>query len=73
MMKGWDKMPIDILMEEAKEMPEESILDVIRYVKWLKLERMPEKKKIRKAGIMEGQFTIPDDFDEPLDDFEGYM
>ncbi|HEX2076383.1 MAG TPA: type II toxin-antitoxin system prevent-host-death family antitoxin [Longimicrobium sp.] len=27
----------------------------------------------RKAGSARGQFTVPDDFDEPLEDFRDYM
>jgi antitoxin (DNA-binding transcriptional repressor) of toxin-antitoxin stability system len=27
----------------------------------------------RKAGSAQGLFTVPDDFDEPLDDFRDYM
>ena len=30
-------------------------------------------KKERKLGILKGQYSIPDDFDEPLDDLKEYM
>ena len=30
-------------------------------------------KKDRKLGILKGQYSIPDDFDEPLDDLKEYM
>ncbi len=26
----------------------------------------PEEKPLRPAGLAEGEFTVPDDFDEPL-------
>ncbi len=32
-----------------------------------------EPKKERKLGILKGQYSIPDDFDEPLDDLKEYM
>ena len=32
-----------------------------------------ERKKERKLGILKGRFSIPDDFDEPLDDLKEYM
>ena len=32
-----------------------------------------ERKKERKLGILKGKFSIPDDFDEPLDDLKEYM
>ena len=32
-----------------------------------------ERKKERKLGVLKGRFTIPDDFDEPLDDLKEYM
>jgi len=34
-------------------------------------EVSPKKKLI--AGLAKGMATIPDDFDEPLDDFKEYM
>jgi hypothetical protein len=32
-----------------------------------------EHKKERKLGILKDKFSIPDDFDEPLDDLKEYM
>jgi hypothetical protein len=32
-----------------------------------------QQKKERKLGILKGQYSIPDDFDEPLDDLKEYM
>lgn len=28
---------------------------------------------VRKAGSLKGAFIVPDDFNEPLDDFKDYM
>ncbi|MEA5137620.1 DUF2281 domain-containing protein [Arcicella rigui] len=30
-------------------------------------------KKERKLGVLKGKLSIPDDFDEPLDDLKEYM
>jgi hypothetical protein len=32
-----------------------------------------ERKKERKLGTLAGKISIPDDFDEPLDDLKEYM
>jgi len=32
-----------------------------------------ERKKERKLGTLAGKLSIPDDFDEPLEDFKDYM
>ena len=32
-----------------------------------------ERKKERKLGTLAGKLSIPDDFDEPLDDLKEYM
>jgi hypothetical protein len=32
-----------------------------------------QQKKERKLGILKGKYSIPDDFDEPLDDLKEYM
>jgi Protein of unknown function (DUF2281) len=34
---------------------------------------LPPQKKERKLGVLKGKFSIPDDFDEPLDDLKEYM
>jgi hypothetical protein len=31
------------------------------------------KKKLRIPGALKGKVTIPDDFNDPLDDFKAYM
>jgi antitoxin (DNA-binding transcriptional repressor) of toxin-antitoxin stability system len=37
------------------------------------LARMIPARRGRKAGSARGLFTVPDDFDEPLEDFRDYM
>jgi antitoxin (DNA-binding transcriptional repressor) of toxin-antitoxin stability system len=35
--------------------------------------RLVPLRRKRKAGSARGLFTVPNDFDEPLDDFRDYM
>ncbi|MGB5594865.1 MAG: DUF2281 domain-containing protein [Crocosphaera sp.] len=37
------------------------------------IEEKPTTKKRRQSGSAKGQILISPDFDEPLEDFEGYM
>jgi prevent-host-death family protein len=37
------------------------------------LARVVPLRRGRKAGSARGLFIVPDDFDEPLDDFRDYM
>jgi antitoxin (DNA-binding transcriptional repressor) of toxin-antitoxin stability system len=37
------------------------------------LARITPFRRGRQAGSARGLFTVPDDFDEPLDDFRDYM
>ena len=36
-------------------------------------DRSSAKRPRRQAGSAKGLITVPDDFDEPLDDFKPYM
>ena len=76
-------MPMNALVKEAQGLSEKAILDVIRYMRFLKFETdsfnnvdapgTQPRRKIRKAGIWKGQIKMSDDFDAPLDDFKEYM
>lgn len=37
------------------------------------LARVVPTRRARKAGSARGLFTVPDDFDAPLEDFRDYM
>lgn len=37
-----------------------------------RLKKEPQKKK-RPLGLLKGKIHIPDDFDDPLEDFKDYM
>ena len=78
-------MPIDVLLQEARGMTDDAIMEVIHYMQYLKIAParksayavMPiaesEKKIYRKPGLYKGKIKMAAGFDEPLDDFEEYM
>lgn len=79
-------MPLELLLQqEAKGLTDEELKEVIRYVRFIKIEAgIPAyysrnnvtstgKKKIRSAGKYRGQGWMAEDFDAPLDDFKEYM
>jgi Protein of unknown function (DUF2281) len=75
-------MTIDTeILQTITQMPEPLKQEVLHYAKYLienyseskSEEKQPQKK--RRAGILKGTFVLPlpDDFDEPLEDFKEYM
>lgn len=74
-----------ILQQETKGLTDEAMMEVIRFVRFMKLEagyhdRYLEKtrsstgkKKYRTTGKYLGQGWMSDDFDEPLAEFGEYM
>jgi hypothetical protein len=79
-------MPLELLLQqEAKGLTDEALREVIRYVRFIKIEAgilakysnssltSTGKRKIRSAGKYRGQGWMSDDFDAPLDDFKEYM
>ena len=75
-------MAIEALLKEAKGLSEESLLEVIRFIRFLKQEHqnssdlpdaLPSQQKIRKEGLYKGQIWMSDDFNSPLDEFKEYM
>lgn len=79
-------MPLELLLQqEAKGLTDEALKEVIRYVRFIKIESgipmkysssnvtSTGKKKLRSAGKYRGQGWMADDFDAPLDDFKEYM
>lgn len=72
-------METDILMT-VSQLPEALKQEVLHYAEFLAEKHKktlvsdnPEKK--RRAGTMKGMFVLPlpDDFDEPLEEFKEYM
>ena len=74
-------MALDLILQEAQGLSEESLMEVIRFMKFIKAEGMKaadaksemEYSKVRKAGLYRGQIWMADDFDAPLSEFKEYM
>lgn len=77
-------MGLDLLLQETKGLSEEALMEVVRFVKFMKSESANNlglasandsngTKKIRLAGKYRGKGWMADDFDEPLNDFKEYM
>ncbi|NER94899.1 MAG: DUF2281 domain-containing protein [Symploca sp. SIO1B1] len=75
-------MDIDTeILQTVVAMPESLKQELLHYAKYLRdnyskditQEQHPVKK--RRSGILKGTFVLPlpDDFDEPLEDFAQYM
>lgn len=72
-----------VILEKLEALPESLQTEVLHYIEFLaeryaneEVEEIKDKtKKRRLFGSMKGTFVLPlpDDFDEPLDDFEEYM
>ena len=65
---------------QLDSLPEEVRKKVLEYIallmeEWAQNNAAPEPSQKKKLifGLAEGMITIPDDFDEPLDDFKEYM
>ena len=73
-------MPLELLIQETQGLSNEAIMEVVRFVRFLKTESQSDtalaaqpKKKYRTAGMHRGQGWMADDFDAPLADFKEYM
>lgn len=69
-------MAIDLLIKETEGLSEDKLMEVVRFVRFIKLNSIDEKNnpvKTRKAGKYRGQGWMADDFDAPLEDFKEYM
>ncbi|NES18965.1 MAG: DUF2281 domain-containing protein [Symploca sp. SIO3E6] len=75
-------MDIDTeILQTVVAMPESLKQELLHYAKYLienHSQDIPQEHhsvKKRRSGILKGTFVLPlpDDFDEPLEDFEQYM
>ncbi len=69
-------MAIDLLEREVRGLPEEDILRVIEFVRFIKYEAAQKKAKTprRVPGHFSDQLLyIADDFDDTPEGFEEYM
>ena len=74
--------PLDTeILQTIAQMPESLKREILHYAKYLIVnhaqeitQNAPPAKK-RRFGILKGTFVLPlpDDFDEPLEDFKEYM
>lgn len=64
------------LYVKINALPEDLRKQVIAFIDRIMGNKRPEKQEQRQGGIpglAKGRIIIPDDFDEPLDDFKSYM
>ena len=72
-------MALELLVEEAKGMSEESLMEVLRFMRFIKIENRHEHSLstdgpvVREAGKYRGQIVMSDDFNEPLEEFREYI
>jgi hypothetical protein len=78
-------MPLDMLLQEAKGMTDDELMEVVHFMQFLKIApaksvavfvspmASQEKKIYREPGLYKDQIKITEGFDDPLDDFEEYM
>lgn len=78
-------MAYELLIQEAQGMSEVALMEVVRFMRFIKGERREEASKsaaeqtedmskwIRRPGGLSGRIVMSDDFDEPLEEFEEYM
>jgi hypothetical protein len=57
------------LLEAFRALSPEKQIEVLDFAEFLK-RRKPEVQTDRPSGLCKGQFTVPDDFDDPLDPSE---
>lgn len=77
-------MALELLMQEARDLSEEALMEVVRFVRFIKVENSSSHnpglemndvsaKKVRTAGMYKGKIWMADDFDSPLEEFKEYM
>jgi len=75
-------MTVDIeILQTLEQMPEPLKQELLHYAKYLvenyskTISQESSLKEKRRSGILKGTFVLPlpDDFDEPLPDFQEYM
>ena len=78
-------MAYELLMQEAQGMSEAALMEVVRFMRFIKGESRTEQAQpaaeperdastwIRKPGGLSGGIVMSDDFDAPLDEFKEYM
>jgi hypothetical protein len=73
-------MQSDLLLSQHQQLPyafQEEVLHFVGYLlqkaNQMRVEQSLINPNVRKAGSLKGAFVVPDDFNEPLEDFKDYM
>ncbi len=71
-------MAIDLLLQEAQGLSEDTILEIVRFVQFIKQERNSQGEAApgSRRSLSEkyaGKVKMSEDFDEPLEEFRAYM
>lgn len=78
-------MEFELLIREAQGLSESSLMEVIRFMKFIKREEAEKtgqtparpcadrSKWIRTPGGLNGKIVMTEGFDDPIDGFEEYM
>ena len=73
-------MAYELLMREAQGMSESALMEVVRFMRFLKNEAAARSEGgedsrpvVRKAGLYRGKVAMSEDFDAPLEEFKEYM
>ena len=75
-------MALELILQEAQGLSEESLMEVLRFMRFIKAEStnvsasdaaQGDSPKRRKAGQYQGQILMSDDFDAPMSEFKEYM
>ncbi|MBR1707253.1 MAG: DUF2281 domain-containing protein [Clostridia bacterium] len=77
-------MLVDLLIQEARGMTDDTLMEVVHFMQYLKTASMrkasylaapasPTGNVYREPGLYKGQIKIASGFDDPLDDFKEYL
>ena len=79
-------MAYEWLMQEAQGLSEDELMEVVRFMKFIKTEALIESSQkqpliqnsgrshwIRIPGGLSGKIVMTEDFDDPIPGFEEYM
>ena len=78
-------MPIDAIIQEAKGMTDDTLMEVVHFMQYLKIASLKKSSfrftpagkteaiVYRKPGLYKDQIKMAEGFDDPLDDFKEYM
>ena len=67
-------MPIDKVVKDATNLPDEYVAMVVSYIQFLQFQVNKKTPQTRTLGLLSNRFEfISDDFNEPLEDFREYL